>query len=442
MFYIFRKNKIFPEKVFLFFEYVVYYILNKAINGKWGFILEKEKIMPVLLGADLNCYSVARAFFEAYGVASHVFGKDNLGTIRHSKFIIFHLIDKSISDEALVGMLTDFACEHKDASLFLVGCTDDYAEKIILNKKRLSQYYFCPCPDKSLVNGLIYKAAFYETCEKYGIPYPETKIISNPAEAENANFSALGFPLIIKPSSSVLYWKYPFDGMKKVYSAKSADEAKSIVSAIYSSGYPDKIVLQRFVHGSDSRMFVLTCYSDKHGKVKMMCLGNVLLEEHTPKAIGNHAAIITCENMPLFEKIRAFLDDIGYSGFSNFDIKYDAESDTYRVFEINLRQGRSNYYVTGSGINIAKLIADDRFDRLGDGIIYGKPDTFWHTVPLGVVYKYTADKNLVLRAKKIAKSGTVSSSLGFSYDLRMNPARFAYFLIHNFRYYKKYRLYH
>ena len=184
-------------------------------------------------------------------------------------------------------------------------------------------------------------------------------------------------------------------------------------------------------------MSVLTGCSDKNGKVRMMCLGNVLLEEHSPKAIGNHAAIITYRNEPLFNKIRDFLNDIGYRGFSNFDIKYDAENDTCRVFEINLRQGRSNYYVTGSGINIARLIVEDCFDTLGDEIIYGKPDTFWHTVPLGVIYKYTADKSLVEKAKMIVKSGNVSSSLGYGYDLRINPCRYAYFLIHNFRYYKK-----
>ena len=43
-------------------------------------------------------------------------------------------------------------------------------------------------------------------------------------------------------------------------------------------------------------MRVLTNYSDKNGKVKMMCLGHVLLEEHTPHGIGNHAVIITEAN--------------------------------------------------------------------------------------------------------------------------------------------------
>ena len=108
--------------------------------------MKNKKIIPVLLGADLNCYSVARAFHEAYGVMSEVFGKCNLGTIKYSKFINFHLIDKDITDSALTDKLIDFAKEHAGSSLFLVGCTDDYAEKIILSQEKLSEYYFCPCP--------------------------------------------------------------------------------------------------------------------------------------------------------------------------------------------------------------------------------------------------------------------------------------------------------
>lgn len=33
------------------------------------------EICPVLLGADLNCYNIARAFHMAYGVKSHAFGR-------------------------------------------------------------------------------------------------------------------------------------------------------------------------------------------------------------------------------------------------------------------------------------------------------------------------------------------------------------------------------
>ena len=47
-----------------------------------------------------------------------------------------------------------------------------------------------------------------------------------------------------------------------------------------------------------------------------------------------------------------------YTGFSNFDIKVGDDPTDFRVFEINLRQGRSNFYVTASGMNIARLVVE------------------------------------------------------------------------------------
>ena len=119
------------------------------------------------------------------------------------------------------------------------------------------------------------------------------------------------------------------------------------------------------IPGDDSNMRVLTAYSDKNGKVKMMCLGHVLLEEHTPKGLGNHCAIITELDRPFREQFKAYREEIGFVGYSNFDIKYDMRDNKYKVFEINTRQGRSNFYVTGSGHNIAELLVED--------FIYNRP---------------------------------------------------------------------
>ncbi len=383
-------------------------------------------IIPVLLGADLNCYNVARAFHEQYGVITYAFGRYAVSATKYSKIIRFTIVPEIDNDDVMLATLTKFAEDHPDAKLILMGCTDDYAAMIIRNKAKLPRY-LCPYPDEKFLTTVAYKADFYETCEKYGIPYPNTVILSGPAQESALTAEALGFayPIVIKPSSSVVYWKHPFDGMKKVYFAHSPAEAASIVAQIYSAGYDEKMILQEMIPGGDVHMRVLTAFSDKRGKVRAMCLGHTMLEEHTPKGLGNHAAIITepVQNLPFADKIRAMLEDMGYTGFSNFDIKYTGRDGDFRIFEINLRQGRSNFYVTAAGMNIARLAAE-LYEDEGDSLELCENAHFWHHVPKSVAYTFTEDADLIAQAKALSKAGKETSSLWYKPDFRGNPLRF------------------
>ena len=175
----------------------------------------EKNIIPVLLGADLNCYSVARAFHEAFGVKSHAFGRYELGTTKHSKIVHFNTVDNVDTAEVLLPTLEAFAEEHADALMILVGCTDAYADLIIENKEFLSRYYFCACPRAELAKQLISKEAFYEMCVKHGMDFPKTVIIKNENETDKLDTLPFSYPVIVKPSSSIRYWQNPFDGMKK-----------------------------------------------------------------------------------------------------------------------------------------------------------------------------------------------------------------------------------
>ena len=400
--------------------------------------------VPVLIGADMNCYSVARAFHEEYGVVSHAFGRWAMGDTMYSRIVKCTYIPDIDTPETLVKTVTDFARAHADKTCIVMGCTDDYAGLLMEVKDRLPENCVAPYIDAALRDKLVSKADFYKMCDKYAIPYPKTFCAHEALPASALGEDALGFsyPVIVKPSSSILYWKYPFDGMKKVYTADSPDEAAAILAEIYASGYPDIVLIQDTIPGPDCRMRVLTAYCDKSGKVRMMCLGHVGLEEHTPKARGNHAAIITEYNEEIMTKLRDFLEDIGYTGFANFDIKHDVRDGSYRVFEINLRQGRSNYYVTGAGLNIAKYVVEDRVLGRDLGPCHMHKDaSFWHSVPRGVVWKYVKDPDFIAKAKQLAREGKETTSFGYRFDLLTNPKRFAYWLVHMQRYYKKYKTY-
>lgn len=402
-----------------------------------------KKITPVLLGADLNCYSVARAFHEAFGVISYAFGKYPIGETEYSKIIIFKKIEDLSDEDVMLETLIAFAKEHSSDELYLLGCTDEYQEAIIKNQDILSRFYFFSCPTPELSRILMSKEYFAQICKEYALPHPKTQIFRLESDFSLLKSSLLGFdyPIIIKPSSSVEYWKNPFENMKKVYLAESESEAKNIISRIYSSGYGNSLVLQEYIDGAEDNMYVLTAYSDKNAKVRMMCMGHVLLGEHTPKGLGNHVAILTEYHEDIMKKISDFLEYISYKGFSNFDIKFDARKGTFYIFEINLRQGRSNYYVTASGENIAKLIvADNRNSFETEKSICCK-ETFWHTVPKKIIYNYISNEETKQKVKSLVSQGKSISTLFYPYDMFFNPLRSCFVYIHNLRYFKKYKIY-
>ena len=58
---------------------------------------------------------------------------------------------------------------------------------------------------------------------------------------------------------------------------KSRHELETTIQKIYESGYSNSLIIQDMIPGNDEYMRVLTSYSGKDKKVKMMCLGHVLL---------------------------------------------------------------------------------------------------------------------------------------------------------------------
>ncbi len=400
-----------------------------------------QEIIPVLLGADLNCYSMARAFHEAYGVISHAFGRYKLGTTEHSRIVRYQTIDNIDTAEVLLPVLEAFAKEHPTGLRILVGCTDAYADLIIENKAFLSKYYFCSVPDAALAKKLISKEAFYEMCDVHGLDYPKTAVLHDKTEIEKLSALPFSYPVILKASSSIRYWQHPFEGMKKVYLLSTEEEAKETARTIFSAGYDDSLIVQDFIPGDDSGMYVLTAYSDQKAKVKMMCLGHVLLEEHTPKGIGNHVAILTEYNKALMEAVKGFLEAVGYTGFANFDIKFDPRDGKFKIFEINLRQGRSNYYVTHSGANLAELLVSDARGEMGEGTRFVQAEAFWHTVPKKIIYSYIRDEKTLAKVKSLVKTKKAGTALFYGKDILRSPLRLAFVLIHDHRYHKKYKLY-
>lgn len=399
--------------------------------------MEKD-FTPVLLGSDINVYGMAGSFYREYGKTCLAVAKSILPVCRNTKLIKFEILEPDLEDDdVFVRTLMKFRENHKNENLLLVPCGDNYIKMLVRNQKALEKDFMFNCIENDLLEALNTKKSFYEMCEKYHLPYPKTFICSK------ENYKGLkppfDFPIIIKPSNSVMYWNAHFPNKKKVFLAENVDDFKSILTAIYSSTYTDNLILQEFIPGDDSNMRVVNCYSDRNGKVVLAALGKVLLEECTPEGIGSYAAIINDYDKEILDLIVNFLENIGFKGYSNFDIKYDARDKKYKLFEINPRQGRSSYFVTAAGCNLTKYLVKDVVYQKNQKLEICKNRILYSIIPKGIIYKYVADNDLKNEARKLIREKKMFNSYMCKGD--MNIKRRLQFVKNQLYYFHKYKKY-
>lgn len=403
--------------------------------------MENQKFYPIILANDFNAYSMARAFHEEYGIKPLLLARADSGVINYSKILIYEEVPRLNEKETFLAKMDEIYDRYKaideEMKLLLIGCADHYVRLIVENKDYLKDKFVIPHADLNVLNNIVLKETFYELCEKYGVEYPKTFVYTKdtPKDFE----LSFDFPVILKPSDSVLYWLAPFEGQHKVYKLSTRVDLDDTLKKIYDAGYRGNMIIQDAIPGNDEYMYDLHVYTGKDHKVKLMNLGNVLLEEHTPKGIGSDAATISTFDKPLMLKVKKILEGIGYQGWADCDIKLDPRDGKFKIFEINIRQGRSHYRVTANGDNVAKYIVDDFiFDKKMDLKLVNDP-FYWHVVPNGVVFKYVKDVDKKRQVKELIKNKKEANSLDYKKDKALKR-RIKLFLkyINHYRKFKRY----
>ena len=371
--------------------------------------------IPLIFAADINVYSLARAFHEQYGVVSAGFGKAASGPIMNSRIIQYTAVAGADQPVVLPGLINKFAAKHANQRILVLGCGDNYVRRIAEAKPELADNVIVPYLDFGHLNRLANKQGFYEICDSFGIDHPRTLVFQ---ESDGGRLE-LGFepPYIVKPANSVGWWEHPFPGQRKVHLVDSLPELKTLLSAIYAYGYCDSVIIQEYIPGDDSQLYVLTQYFDQSGLLRLSCAGQVLYEEHTAYGIGNSAVILSQDQPELAAQLAGMLAAQDYKGFAAFDIKRDPRNDSFKVLEVNTRQGRGNYYVTGSGLNIARFITED--------LVYGRelvPELklreqfLWYVTPRRVARQCAAEAGLLPLVDELMRSGKAGNPLDYPLD--------------------------
>lgn len=399
---------------------------------------EKRDFLPVIIGTDLNCYTMSISFHEEYGIKPIVVGKAPIPYTEGSTIIEKFYYTKRIDDHNyFVGYLKDLAQKYKQdyEKLLLIGTNDSYVTFIINNKEALSDDFEFSYPDAELVPELFLKKNFYRLCKEHGLDVPLTYFYSC-ASDESFN-EEVPFPLIVKPSNGIEYYNNPFENMQKIYKVENYNELEDIIQTIKDSGYRDELIIQDYIPGDDTNMWDAVYYGDHNRKAQLISFGQVVAQEPTTTGVGNYTALIVRKNKEMMDKLVHFMEAIGYKGFANFDIKYDERDDTFKLFEVNIRQGRSSYYLTQSGYNIAKIIVDDVIYKKDKEFSYVKGDHLFAVIPKGVLKRYVDDPEIATEVRNLIAEGKYKSPIFYKPDKGLKRRLFMF--LRQVNYFRKYR---
>lgn len=394
--------------------------------------MKKVNFIPVVLGIDVGAYSIARTFYEFYNVKTIIVGKYHYWMTSYSK-ITESLIVNDMSEENLVNFLVELSDKYKGTKLVLFGCSEDYVDMIVRNKKVLDKHYIVPTVDEKTLNRVVKKESFYKVCEKVGINYPKTIVLNKD------NYKTMDvpfkYPIIGKVSNKSMYQRINFEGKMKVFLINSYEELINILDNCFNAGYNDDFIVQEYIKGPDSNMRVLTCFCDENSNVLFSSVGRVLLEEKGPEVTGNYSAIVNTKDDKIVEAAKKFLKETKYKGYANFDIKYDDDTKEFYFFEVNVRLGRSNYYMGAGNVNYLEPLVDSYIYKKAKKEYKDYGEALYRIIPFNVIKKYVKDKSLIKEIKKLKRNNPLDYKKDFSFKRKL----FIYMaLVNHIRKFRKY----
>jgi len=407
-------------------------------------MVQKQKFHPIILGSDENAYGIARAFHEKYNIISTALCSKQLIATRYTKIIEIIKIENFDKENIFIENLVKIAEEKLKnyEKLILIPCADYYTELVVKNKNIVEKYFCNKFISYDLWQRFGTKEKFYQVCDEYNyLSYPKTVICEKKDRLNILDSLPFDFPVMLKPNNSNNsdYLHSKFEGKKKVYFVWTKEEYINIINNMNKSDYNDNIIIQDFIPGDDTKARLLNCFSDNNGNVKFMCLGQPVIEEYAPSALGNYAAILTDYNQEIFNKIKMFLENLKYVGFSNFDMKFDPKSGEYKFLDLNPRQGRSSFFMTAAGYNLAEFLVDNCVYEKNSEIIYANSDSLWLSVPKKIIFKYVENKEVLARVKKLIKEKKYKYTLLYNKDMNLKRfLRIKLFYRKHIKEYKKY----
>ena len=397
----------------------------------------------VLLGSDLNVYYMARCFYEKYDEPVDVIATEPIRFTQHSSIVNIEYHPDLKTNEGFVNALTEYGKNHlENGRTLVIPCHDVYVRLLLENHEALDHYFVYNCPKLEIAETFLDKEKFYKTFKDSGLSFARTEYYDCSEKETKPIPVDMYYPLIIKPGDGIEYNKHHFEGQPKVFKATTPDNAVNFINKVKAPGYTKTLIVQEFIPGDDSCLFDSVFYCNKNAKPELATFAQIGLQEHTPSGIGNCTVLINGYNQygktkETVEILKAFLEKIGYTGFCEFDLKYDRRDGTFKVLEINPRQARSSYYLAALGHNLITYLYEDVFNNEVRDFKLLEDEFLLSMVPKNIIRDYVKNEEYKEKALELWRKHKKVDPLNFKQDRAFKHR--VYLKLRAINYKKKYK---
>ncbi len=316
----------------------------------------------VVVSGHTMALAVVRALGEA-GVPVAVLHYDARDMAQASRYVVANVrIPHPLRDEeGFIQALLDQG-EQLGGGI-LIPASDESTVAVSRHKGRLQARYIVACPEWEITERFIDKAKTHALARANEVPTPRTVVPSGPEDlADQA--AQIGFPLLLKPAESHLFFEH---FKRKMFRVETLAELRSCFLSSRDAGLT--VVLQEIIPGPDSSVVNYNAYTSD---------GQALVEftarqlRKAPPAMGSPRVAISEWIPEVVEPGRRILAAMGFYGFACTEFKLDERDGRYKLLEVNGRHNLSGMLAVRCGVNFPLI----QYLHLSEGV-----------TPLGGTYR-------------------------------------------------------
>lgn len=224
---------------------------------------------------------------------------------------------------------------------------DEYLITIAKHKPNLSNHFIIACNDFEIISKLIDKKYIYDISKNAGIPTPKN-LVTKDLHSASEFAKTIGYPCLVKPSQSHVYFKALGKKMAKVY---DEENLVSELNKAYSLNL--EVMIQEFIPGADDINFSYWGYRVNN---KFYAEATAQKVRNDPPGTGSPRVQVTRNILEIIPLAQRILEAIDFQGYANVEFKFHEKSGEYKFMEVNPRINRCMLQAIAGGIDYPWII--------------------------------------------------------------------------------------